>query len=132
MGAPKFIRTYDDYVEVCRSRAVGLKTTRLQIDEVAGLPVGYSSKLLSKLRHFGPMSFDAVNGALGLMFIAVDDPAALARIRSRYGRKSRTSRAEARAYGDGLLPLDDSKCVAHDDGSADDGSKDGDTHGGHK
>ena len=104
MTVPAFIRTYDDYVEIMRARAVALKTTRLQIDEVAGLAPGLTSKLLARLKGAGPKSFDALNGALGLMFIAVDDPEALARLKGRYNRRRGTRPAERKAYGDGLVP----------------------------
>lgn len=104
MSAPAAIRDYSDLIEVLRARAVGLKTTRLQIDDCAGLPSGYTAKLLSrkKLRCLGHASLGPILQALGLMLVPVEDPAAIERIHGRYVRVHATRPAEAEAYGDGL------------------------------
>jgi hypothetical protein len=53
--------------------------SREALDRIAGLPSGYVSKLLSPapMKHFGPISFGPINGALGLKLIAVEDPEAM-------------------------------------------------------
>jgi hypothetical protein len=39
---------YKGLVETCRQRAIELAISRLELDRLAGLPVGYSAKLLGK------------------------------------------------------------------------------------
>jgi hypothetical protein len=52
-----------------RQRELGL--THLEVDDIAGLQTGYFSKLQCGLKNFGPMSLDAVLGALGVEIVLV-------------------------------------------------------------
>jgi hypothetical protein len=81
---------YRGLVETCRQRADELAISRLEIDRLAGLPAGYSSKLLGrddsemrKQRRLWPSSLEAILGTLGLQIIIVEDHAATSRTLSR-------------------------------------------------
>ena len=102
MTAPAAIRSYEDLIQVVRARAFELETTRLQIDDVAGLTAGHSSSCFQRniFATSASMSFGLVLQALGIMLIAVEDPEAMARIRGRYGRRLGARPAELVEYGD--------------------------------
>jgi hypothetical protein len=80
---------YKGLVETCRQRANELALSRLEIDRLAGLPVGYSAKLLGRddgvprKKRMWPASLEAILGTLGLQLIVVEDPAATSRTLSR-------------------------------------------------
>ena len=80
---------YKGLVETCRQRANELALSRLEIDRLAGLPAGYSAKLLGKddgiprKKRMWPASLEAILGTLGLQIIVVEDPAATSRTLSR-------------------------------------------------
>ena len=61
---------------VLRARANQLALSRETLDEVAGLPAGYTGKLLgaAKVRRFGPISLGPLLGALGLVLVVREDP----------------------------------------------------------
>jgi hypothetical protein len=79
------VRTTDDLREVFRRRVAELNISLDTLDEIAGLPTRYSSKVLGlqPTRRFGQISFEALLGALGLMLIAIEDAEAMARVRRR-------------------------------------------------
>jgi hypothetical protein len=66
-----------------------LALSRLKIDRLAGLPAGYSGKLLDKeggalkAKRMWPASLEAILGTLGLQIIIVEDYAATSRTLSR-------------------------------------------------
>lgn len=68
-----------------------LSITYETLDAVAGLQSNYSSHILgpNPSKRFGPMSLTAVMGALGMKFIAVEDPEAFARVRPRLVQRQR-------------------------------------------
>ena len=76
------VRTTDDLRQLFRQRVAYLGISLETLDAVAGLPVRYSSKLLAlePTKHMGPISFEALLGALGLMLVALEDTEALARV----------------------------------------------------
>lgn len=81
---------YRDLVETCRQRAQELAISRLELDRLAGLPAGFSGKLLGrddsekrKQRRMWPASLEAIIGTLGLQLIAIEDHAATSRTLSR-------------------------------------------------
>jgi hypothetical protein len=61
----------------------------LEIDRLAGLPTGYSAKLLGKddgvprKKRMWPSSLEAILGTLGLQIIIIEDHAATSRTLSR-------------------------------------------------
>jgi hypothetical protein len=80
---------YKGLVETCRQRADELAISRLEIDRLAGLPSGYSAKLLGKeggalkRKRMWPASLEAILGTLGLQIIIIEDCAATSRTLSR-------------------------------------------------
>jgi hypothetical protein len=80
---------YKGLVETCRQRANELALSRLEIDRLAGLPVGYSAKLLGRddgvprKKRMWPASLEAILGTLGLQIIIIEDPAATSRTLAR-------------------------------------------------
>jgi hypothetical protein len=83
---PTPIRSYDDLIEVARRRMMELLITYETLDAVSGVQSGYGAKLLcpGRIKTFGPMSFCAIMGALGIKLVAVEDPEAVARLRHRW------------------------------------------------
>jgi hypothetical protein len=80
---------YKGLVETCRQRATELAVSRLELDRLAGLPAGYSAKLLGKddavprKKRMWPASLEAILGTLGLQIIVVEDFVATSRTLSR-------------------------------------------------
>jgi hypothetical protein len=80
---------YKGLIETCRQRANELALSRLEIDRLAGLPAGYSGKLLGKQggalkrKRMWPASLEAILGTLGLQIIIIEDYAATSRTLSR-------------------------------------------------
>jgi len=80
---------YKGLVETCRQRAIEMAISRLELDRLAGLPSGYSAKLLGKddgvlrKKKMWPASLEAILGTLGLQIIIIEDYAATSRTLSR-------------------------------------------------
>lgn len=65
---------YDQLLDLVRRRIDELQTRGETVDEVAGLPDGYTSKLLCKARGTGVVSLGPLMSALGMtMLLQVDD-----------------------------------------------------------
>lgn len=89
---------YADLHRILRERADALNVSRMSIDEVAGLPVGYSAKLLQPIpeKALGAMSLNALLGALGLELVVCESPKVWGRVAARYlNRKENNVRATA-------------------------------------
>jgi len=82
-------RSYQDLQAVLRAVAELRRLSREQIDELAGLPRGYASKVLAELpsRSLGPDTLGPMVGALGVQLLVVDDPDALARYTERADKR---------------------------------------------
>ena len=96
------VRGYDDLLDVARARMTELSITFETLDSLSGVCSGYSAKLLgpNPSKRLGAMSFAAIMGALGIQLLAVEDAAALDRIRSRLvPRKQRRSESHWRHRG---------------------------------
>ena len=80
---------YQGLIETCRQRANELALSRLEIDRLAGLPAGYSSKLLGqqdgvlRKKRVWPASLELILGTLGLAIVVIEDYAATSRTLSR-------------------------------------------------
>ena len=75
---------YRTLVETFRQRAVELELSRSEIDRLAGLPSGYSGKILSlgaakEPKRMGMISLENMLATLGLKIVLVVDEAATAR-----------------------------------------------------
>ena len=89
MGAElgRLISDYRSLVETCRARAEELELSRLEIDRLGGLPVGYAGKLLGKdggepgrkHKKMWPVALESMLGVLGLKILLIEDEAATAR-----------------------------------------------------
>jgi hypothetical protein len=87
MGAElgRLITDYRTLVETCRARADELAISRLELDRLAGPPVGYSGKLLGKdgagprKKRMWPVGLEALLGTLGLRILLIEDEAATSR-----------------------------------------------------
>ena len=89
MGAElgRLITDYRGLVEACRARADELAISRLEIDRLGGLPVGYAGKLLGKdgalpgkeHKKMWPRSLELMLGVLGLKILLIEDNVATAR-----------------------------------------------------
>jgi hypothetical protein len=84
------LRTYDDLVQVIRARRDELNVPHEIIDDVAGLPGGYTSKLLTPrpIKLIGPISWHVFE-ALGISLVAIENAAALARSRRSHKWRNR-------------------------------------------
>jgi hypothetical protein len=97
-GAAKFnaslgvVRSADNLRALFRQRIASLGITFETADTIAGLPAGYTAKLLgpTPLRRFGPVALEALMSATGIMLIAVEDPDALARVKKRFVHRRRS------------------------------------------
>jgi hypothetical protein len=89
MGAElgRLITDYRTLVETCRARADELELSRLEIDRLGGLPVGYAGKLLGKdggepgrkHKKMWPVALESMLGVLGLKILLIEDDVATAR-----------------------------------------------------
>lgn len=86
------VKCWADLVAIARARSLELGVSFQTIDELAGVADNYTSKLLSGERQFGQMSFDAVFGALGLDFVAVESREKMRRIEKRLVHRKTTTR----------------------------------------
>jgi hypothetical protein len=79
------IESYARLIDVLRARLCELNITLPVVDQVAGLPARYSSKLLAPwpCKSMGALSLFLVLQALGLRLLLVPDDEALARLRAR-------------------------------------------------
>lgn len=86
------VRDYDQLHAALRARVDALGVTFETVDEVAGLPVRYSTKLLSpvQMKAIGKVSLGPLLGALGLKLIVAVDDEALARIAKRLVPRARS------------------------------------------
>jgi hypothetical protein len=79
------VRSTEDLRKLFRQRVADLNISLETLDEIAGLPTRYCSKLLAPHPHknFGAISFEALLGALALQLVALEDAEALDRVRRR-------------------------------------------------
>jgi hypothetical protein len=67
--------SYAGFIEIIRQQIAALDTSLEQINEAAGLPSRYLSKLVCAHapKRFGSLSFDLVAATLGLRFVVYVD-----------------------------------------------------------
>lgn len=89
MTAP--IRSMPELISALRTRAQTLGLAYGTVDAIAGLPDRYTSKLFAPvpIKNLGPISFEAILGALGVTVILVEDPAQCARVVGRWTQRKR-------------------------------------------
>src|SRR5437588_3167038 len=90
---PRVIASFDQYsgfVDALRVRKAELQISGYTIYSVAGLPMGYSQKILGPgkaVRRIGMKSLGDLLGALGVRLQMIEDAAALARIANRLEKR---------------------------------------------
>jgi hypothetical protein len=79
------VKDYEELMQALYDRAEELRASRSSIDEVAGWPEGYASKLLRKRRvkSFGAKSLGPLLSTLGLKLVVVEDDDAVRKYSSR-------------------------------------------------
>lgn len=88
-----------DVVRLVRARLDEFNASRLELDDMAELPAGYSSKRTCDppLHYYGPEAFWNTLQALGIALIAVEDPAATARFAERMAKRVSSNVRDSRA-----------------------------------
>jgi hypothetical protein len=92
----------DELHAAVRARAEQLEVSRATVDQVAGLPDGYASKLLSvvPMKNMGKISLGPMLRTLGLKLVVTEDPEALAAMSHRLPKRrqcyARANTAEVR------------------------------------
>lgn len=84
LSSPK---AYDALIDAFRARMAALETTGEAVDHVAGVPLGYTTKIMAQVRNLGRHSLPAILCTLGLQIVLVEDPA-FATIRARLAKSS--------------------------------------------
>jgi hypothetical protein len=113
-GVAREIKSYAELIEVCNMRVNELGLTRAELDELAGLTLNYSSKILRRkhIKKFGPVSHPSIFGALGIRLFLLEDSVLTAKtLARRTPRKenfdnsaARERNAAARAEASGASP----------------------------
>jgi hypothetical protein len=82
-------RDYAELLDALRKRLRQLGTSMERIDDLAGLPSRYVSKLFApmELKSLSKVSMGPVLGALGLKLLVIEDAEAFARVKHRLVRK---------------------------------------------
>jgi hypothetical protein len=78
-------KNYDELIQLFRKRCAELGTSMERLDDVAGLPQRYISKLLAPLpvKGIGRVSLGPLLGCLGLSLTVNEDAQALAKVKRR-------------------------------------------------
>ena len=74
---------YSDFVQIVRNRVLELGIHSARFEALAGLPIGYLSKLTSAhpIRRIGLVSMGPLLSAMGVKLVMVEDPSGTARLR---------------------------------------------------
>ena len=94
---------YDDLIEAFKTRAADRGVSYAQMDEVTGLPAGYTGKVFGKsqTKRLSAMSLDLYVTALGLRMVLVEDAKSLHAARhmlgNRHANQARTGNSSSRA-----------------------------------
>jgi hypothetical protein len=93
--------TREELVAVLMKRRDELDLTNAVLEAVSGISDGYASKVLTltPIKRLGPMSLEALMGAMGLGICAVvigEDAAAIAQVKARWERRRGRPRKQRR------------------------------------
>lgn len=88
------IRSQAELLDAIRARRDELNISHETIDDISGLPKGYTSKLLANppMKNLGHKSLGDLMGALGMALVAVPDPEQIARVEKRWVKRKRPQR----------------------------------------
>jgi hypothetical protein len=86
-------RNYDELIALFRQRCAELGTSMERLDDIAGLPARYVSKLLAPapVKGIGRVSLGPLLGALGLVLIVDVDSVAFERVKRRLIRNAKNA-----------------------------------------
>ncbi len=81
----RMISDYDGLVSAIRARVDEMNISRNELDVQAGVPLGYSGKVLgpSQIKHLGYATMGPILGAIGCKLVLVEDPEQTAKILNR-------------------------------------------------
>jgi hypothetical protein len=83
------VRDMAGMIEVFRGRIRELGLTYATVDGLAGLPDGYCAKLMCGMRKLGPITIQALCGALAIGFVPVVDDEQAAKVQGRWEPRKR-------------------------------------------
>jgi hypothetical protein len=88
---PAIVTSMPELIDAIRARRDELNISHETIDDIAGLPSGYTSKLLapSPIKNLGWMSLGAILGALGIGLVVIEDSVQRAKVESRWCKRKR-------------------------------------------
>jgi hypothetical protein len=80
-----FARDEDEFLAALRARVTELDISQATLDAIAGLPVGFSGKLLCNppMRHLSSLTLWLVLGAVGFKLALISDAEGLAKVQNR-------------------------------------------------
>lgn len=98
-------RDYPGFVEAIRKLIEKRKISLRTLDEVAGVPEGYSGKIttLPPIRGIGRVSMGALLGALSAKILLVEDSEAEAKLSSRMVKRDSRGRSRKKPADGGEL-----------------------------
>ena len=81
---------YNELIDALNRRKADLGLSCLLMDELGGLPHGYTAKVLGpgRVKGLGAISTDAINGVLGVKFAVIEDLEAVKRMEHRWERRN--------------------------------------------
>jgi hypothetical protein len=90
---------YEDLHAILRARCAEIGLARAQLDEIAGLPDSYATKILAPrpMRTMGSMALSVVLPVLGVRLVAIEDPEALSKTLSHSKYRPRVEKAAVHA-----------------------------------
>jgi hypothetical protein len=85
----KLLRSTEDIVAALVARQDALNIPHEILDELAGVPKGYSAKIACRMKRLGAISLPGLLGALGVALIMVPDTAQIERMQRRWTKRRR-------------------------------------------
>src|SRR5579859_6276253 len=95
MTAP--IRSMAELLDVIRAKRDALNVSHETIDQIAGVPSGYTSKILAPepIRGVGYKSLGDILGALAIALVPIEDDEQRAKVQGRWQKRKRPQRLVA-------------------------------------
>jgi hypothetical protein len=84
------VSDYDGLVDALRQRVAHLGVAMGSVEELAGVPDFYLSKIIRQKKFLGPVSFGPIIGALALKVILVEDGDQLQKIQHRLPKRGKS------------------------------------------
>src|SRR5579859_2280568 len=109
MTAP--IRSMAELLDVIRAKRDALNVSHETIDQIAGVPSGYTSKILSPepIRGVGYKSLGDILGALAIALVPIEDDEQRAKVQGRWQKRKRPQRLGCAPLLAGALSIDEKR-----------------------